>query len=325
MSQKTLLVLVGPPGSGKSTMSKDYETYTYINQDKQGKGHHQLFEQAVEAGQSIIVDRMNFNKVQRAKYLVPAKAAGYKTEIFVIHENYETCLKRCLKRENHETIKDETAARSALGFFFSHYERPADDEADRVGFYYPGCDDWNTKHDTRPTAVICDLDGTLCKVDHRLHTVRPPKEWEEEIALAKKEKRKNIHGWKANWPGFFDGIPGDSVNGWCADILNSLSEKHEIVYCSGRPDNYKRVTKEWLEKNNLSKFYDPVEKELFEAPLYMRPRNDSRDDSIVKEIILDFEILTRFKPVFMIDDRRRVVDMWRRRGFTCLHCAEGEF
>lgn len=44
-----------------------------------------------------------------------------------------------------------------------------------------------------------------------------------------------------------------------------------------------------------------------------------------REIILDFEILTRFTPYLMIDDRKRVVDMWRKRGFVCLQCAEGHF
>lgn len=57
----------------------------------------------------------------------------------------------------------------------------------------------------------------------------------------------------------------------------------------------------------------------------MRPRNDYRRDDIVKEIILDFEILTRYTPIFMIDDRTQVVEMWRRRGFVCLQCAKGNF
>ena len=57
----------------------------------------------------------------------------------------------------------------------------------------------------------------------------------------------------------------------------------------------------------------------------MRQRDDFRPDNIVKEMILDFEILTRYTPYFMIDDRKQVVDMWRKRGYTCLACAEGDF
>jgi hypothetical protein len=46
---------------------------------------------------------------------------------------------------------------------------------------------------------------------------------------------------------------------------------------------------------------------------------------LVKENILDFELLTRFNILFAIDDRQQVVDMWRRRGITALQCAKGDF
>lgn len=40
---------------------------------------------------------------------------------------------------------------------------------------------------------------------------------------------------------------------------------------------------------------------------------------------MNFDILPQYRPLFFIDDRKRVVDMWRRRGLTCLHCANGDF
>lgn len=57
----------------------------------------------------------------------------------------------------------------------------------------------------------------------------------------------------------------------------------------------------------------------------MRRSGDFRPDYIVKEVILDFEILTRYTPYIIIDDRDQVVKMWRRRGYTCLQCAPGDF
>ena len=62
---KELIILVGPPGSGKSTLAKqirDDLIYTRISQDDQGKQHLEHFQNAINAGFPIIIDRMNFNK-----------------------------------------------------------------------------------------------------------------------------------------------------------------------------------------------------------------------------------------------------------------------
>lgn len=287
-----LLVLCGPPGCGKTTVAKHYEgTYTWINQDSQGKAHMQIFQKALLENKNILVDRMNFSKEQRNRYLEPAKKAGYETEITVIHQPKKVCMERCINRKDHKTIKDEKSAAQALSLFFSKYERPTEDEADFVQFCYP------QEESEKLTAIIFDLDGTLCNLDHRLHFLKKPE------------------GEKKNWKGFLENLIGDKVNKWCADIINALSSEYTIVYCSGRPDDYRPDTMAWLEENDL----------YGHRYLFMRPRNDYREDSIVKEILLDFEVLTRFKPYFFIDDRQRVVDMYRKRGFTVLQCDKGDF
>lgn len=290
-----ITLLVGPPGSGKSTLARKMAAESgaiYVNQDSQKGEHMDIFFDAVLAGQDIIIDRMNFNKQQREKYLgyVKLKNPDYMTEIIVLHESYQTCLDRVRARfGNHETINEEKSARGALQTFFTKYERPELDEAKLIVFKYPD--------GPKEKVIVCDLDGTLCDVEHRRHYVRP------------------TDGSKKDWVGFFRDIPLDPINMWCKDIIEKFAATGiPTVFCSGRGSNEQRVTKEWLEKHGLGHF-----------PLYMRDRHDSRQDSIVKENILDFELLTRYEPYFMIDDRKQVVEMWRRRGFVTLQCDEGDF
>lgn len=325
-----ITILVGPPGSGKSTYANnliyndgDHGAATIrVSQDDQGKvGHMDMFKKALENNQDIIVDRMGFNKEQRDRYLVPAKAAGYRTKIVVFHAPLETCLARCNARENHPTIKNSNDASRAVNFFFSNYERVSDDEAmivERLGWV----------GDDGESVVVCDLDGTLCNIEHRRHFVRPSEDLDVQettvlgpVVLPVPKKK-----FKKNWPAFFAGIKDDTVNNPCAKLLKAMAwSGYGIVYCSGRGDNERKATVEWLSKHKLDWFVMPLGNEGYKAPLYMRGRHDSRRDDIVKEIILDFEILTKYTPVFMIDDRDQVVAMWRKRGFTCLQIDYGNF
>jgi tRNA uridine 5-carbamoylmethylation protein Kti12 len=283
-----LIIMIGPPGSGKTTLSRTFSSrFMRSNQDELGKeGHLIAFTNSLNAGHNIIIDRMNFSKEQRERYLTPAKKRGYKTKIIVLHENFDTCLERMKLRENHPTIKDEKTARKVLNFFYSKYERPTPDEADEIEFRYP--------EGEKPLAVICDLDGTLCNIDHRLHFVHPEP------------------GKKKDWRSFSESLVTDTPNQWCLDIINSIS--HQIVFASGRTDNYYEPTQFWI-----NKYF------LYGYDLFMRPRDDYRNDTIIKQIILDFEIKTRYTPYICIDDRPSVCRMWRANGITVLQCNDKEF
>ena len=285
-SKNFLIVLCGPSGAGKTTSAKEFEKlgYTRISQDDTGKDHLRLFREAIERKENVVVDRLNFNKEQRKRYIDQAKKYGYQTSIIVMHENKETCLKRCEERKQHPTITTKEHRESAVNMFFNKYERPSEDEADTLVFIYP---------DTSKMAscIIVDIDSTMSNTDHRQHFLN--------------------NGCK-NWRGFFDNMDKDPVNEWCKKLTNSMFNNNiHIVLCSGRPDNYREITKKWLEDNKIHYDY-----------LFMRPRSDSRQDCIIKEIILDYEILSRFSNIlFCVDDRKQVIDMWRSRNLTVLDCA----
>ncbi len=312
-----ITILCGPAGSGKSTyrnelIKKDQETSfntVYISGDEQGKAHFDLFKKSVENKVNhIIIDRMSFNKEQRNRFLLPAKTIGYTSEIVVFHVPRQICFDRIMARQNHPTINGKMLidggneinspgekarqANSALDTFFTKYERVEDFEADKVTRLGWVEDTGKTK-----PAVIIDLDGTLCNIDHRLPHV-------------KHENKKHNR-----WDLFNKEIPNDSLNQWCKQLYLYMGVHHPIILCSGRVDSSRQNTENWLKKHEIKSY----------RHLFMRHRSDFRQDYIIKEIILDFEILPRYNVLFAVDDRKQVVDMWRRRGIVTLACADGEF
>lgn len=97
-------------------------------------------------------------------------------------------------------------------------------------------------------------------------------------------------------------------------VANLILERH-VIFVTGREEIYRTLTSNWL----LSKVA------TVGMALYMRPTGDTREDSIVKQEIYEREIKGKYNVEFVLDDRNRVVDMWRRQGLTCLQVAEGDF
>ena len=57
----------------------------------------------------------------------------------------------------------------------------------------------------------------------------------------------------------------------------------------------------------------------------MRSTGDHRNDAIVKQELYEQEIAGKYNVDFCVDDRDRVVDLWRSLGLTCFQVAEGWF
>lgn len=88
-----------------------------------------------------------------------------------------------------------------------------------------------------------------------------------------------------------------------------------VLVVSGREDQYRDVTETWLSQ-------------VADVPyntLLMRKTGDRRHDDIVKEEIYHNEIEGKYNVLVVLDDRTRVVNMWRRMGLTCFQVAEGNF
>jgi FMN phosphatase YigB (HAD superfamily) len=145
----------------------------------------------------------------------------------------------------------------------------------------------------KPKAIICDLDGTLADIRVRL---------------------KHLEGKKKDWKSFNKSIETDDLHEWCRQILIRFRSDHKIIIVSGRTDELKKETKAWLEKFDVPFDY-----------IFMRKAKDFRPDNLIKLEIYENQIRDKFSVLFVLDDRQKVVDMWRAEGLVVLQCAPGDF
>jgi len=103
-----LIVLIGPPGSGKTTWCIDNGFgYIRISQDVNGgdrKRTMSMFQMHVDGKYDIVLDRCNISKKQRSEWIKIAKEAGYTIEAVQLVVPREVCVERMMTREGHETI-----------------------------------------------------------------------------------------------------------------------------------------------------------------------------------------------------------------------------
>lgn len=141
--------------------------------------------------------------------------------------------------------------------------------------------------------IIADLDGSIANIDHRVP-----------LALAK------------DWDAFNEKLESDSVNVPIRYLLNKLHENCNIVIMTGRQRKYFNRTAKWLYSHDVR--YDAI---------LMRGDNDRRPDVEVKRDMYNTFIAyhPRAEILFVVEDRDRVVEMWRSLGLTCLQCAKGQY
>ena len=163
--------------------------------------------------------------------------------------------------------------------------------------------------------IICDLDGTLCNIEHRLHHVQ-----RDDGKLQR----------KPDWDAFFAEVSGDELVQPVMQLLEQMTHynglRYEIIFCTGRPERTRADTEEWLADNRFRRDIGkaPYPNYTYYNGLYMRKDGDYRRDDIVKQEILDAHI-NKDSVLFVLDDRQSVVDMWRRNGMTCFQVAKGDF
>ncbi|MFI5828786.1 AAA family ATPase [Streptomyces sp. NPDC051578] len=136
-----------------------------------------------------------------------------------------------------------------------------------------------------PSAVLCDIDGTLALTGDR-------------------------------GPYDFTRCGLDLLNEPVRRALDAFRRAHGdvIVLLSGRGEEHRPQTEEWLERHRVP--YDE---------LWMRAAGDQRRDDVVKAELFDAHLRHRYAVRVSLDDRDRVVAVWRRMGLPTWQVNYGDF
>ena len=182
--------------------------------------------------------------------------------------------------------------------------------------------------------IICDIDGTIANLQHRLHYIRNPegtKDWDSfHVTCTDDEPYRDVirilwdlydAGRRRGQEGssrevyFFSGrneaVRPQTIR-WLWRHVLSPSMCHEVEIT---PDEYKSL---WT--NGMAHTLRDHDKKLFQLQpnLCMRSEGDRRPDTTVKyEMMYDYKFMPE-DVLCILDDRQGVVDMWRQEGFRCL-------
>lgn len=298
-----LLILIGAPGSGKTTFAK-YHVRTHINwmrvcrDDLRTMQFSQAFlSDEMESAMSEMI-YASIEKMLLQKINVVADATHTKPEYLneyldrfghladvsfkVFEAPKKELMLRCERREAEtgkwipaKAISHHADALEKLKDTFDLSARPRKRILNVVV----------RQNESLPKAVICDLDGTLALMDERD-------------------------------PFDASGCENDRLNKSVADTLAYYRQNgYNILLVSGREDTYREPTLQFLEKHHIH--FDE---------LWMRPSGNYIKDSVLKKGIYKQNIQDKYAVALVLDDRDQVVDMWRKElQLPCFQVFYGKF
>jgi predicted kinase len=106
-----MIILVGLPGSGKSSIAKKYfPNHKYVNQDELGSRETCIksVTDHLSEGHDVIIDRCNLTRKQREYWI--NLGIGYNCSsitCIVLDVDPEECIARIAVRKNHPTITED--------------------------------------------------------------------------------------------------------------------------------------------------------------------------------------------------------------------------
>lgn len=299
----SVVLLRGVPGSGKSTaalqLMNDFpDQFVRVNRDDIrmmmfGEYHftgddastkekavtqveHSLIKSAIKAGKRPLVDATNLNPQSVKSLLRLSGAHGMSVD----HIDFEVSQEEAIRRDAGRTKK---VGEDVIKKFFQR------NKIDKVTGKLPEMPEVPMlesiedviQDDSLPSAVIVDVDGTVAR-----HVSRSPYDYSKVLS--------------------------DEPIQFVIDILESLSDKHEIIFLSGRKDSCFEDTKAWLNKHVP----------FWKGKLFMRPDDSNIPDYIVKDALFNENINGKYNVVGVFDDRLQVCRLWQKKGLPLLRVGD---
>jgi predicted kinase len=301
MKEKKIKVLVGLPGSGKSTWALSWvqnnPDWIRVNRDDfrfMLKGLPFLDSKAETAITKMVTDSVEtallsgYNVVLdnthcRLKY-INELVKRFGEMATVEFQYFDVSTDECIRRDSlRERQVGETVIRKMerdLSELLKNFDFKQVERRPRLAKNY-----WDDLKDGLSTAVIFDIDGTLAHMNGK----RGPFDW-------KKVGLDDVD------------VPMHHVNRVMA------RDGYEIILVSGRDASCRDETIWWLDDHGIH----------FDR-LFMRPENDFRKDSIIKQEIYETQIKDKYNVLIVFDDRDQVVETWRELGLKCAQVEPGKF
>ena len=111
------VIFIGIQGSGKSTFYRErfFDTHVRINLDmlRTRQREQLLFNACLSAQQSFVIDNTNPTKSDRARYMAPARAAGFRVVAYL----FKSSVRDAIQRNNQRKLKAKIPPAAIAGTF----------------------------------------------------------------------------------------------------------------------------------------------------------------------------------------------------------------